>query len=63
MKRTLLQDAEDWRYWAKGALMVAVAVATVLETQEVPTWLKVAARCTIGVGAIFGIASSGFHRR
>jgi hypothetical protein len=63
-KDTLLQQpAMDWRHYAKGALMAAVAVATVLETQEVPNWLKIAARCTVGLGAMFGIASAGFARR
>lgn len=61
-KDTLLEDGTDWRFWAKGALMGAVAVATVLETQEVPGWLKIAARCTVGIGAIFGIASRGMGR-
>ena len=58
----LLEEKRPWTYWAKGALMAAVAVATVLETQDVPGWLKIAARCTVGVGAIFGIASGGFRR-
>lgn len=59
---TLLEEKRPWTYWAKGALMAAVAVATVLETQEVPGWVKIAARCTVGVGAIFGIASGGMRR-
>lgn len=59
---TLLEEKRPWTYWAKGGLMAAVAVATVLETQEVPGWLKIAARCTVGVGAIFGIASGGMRR-
>lgn len=62
-KKTLLEDGIDWRFYAKGALMAAVAVATVLETQEVPAWLKVVSRCTVGLGAMFGIASAGFSRR
>lgn len=32
-KSTLLEDGPGWRTYAKGALMAAVAVATVLETQ------------------------------
>lgn len=59
---TLLEEKKPWTYWGKGTLMAAVAVATVLETQEVPGWLKIVARCTIGVGTIFGIASRGFSR-
>lgn len=59
---TLLEEKPTWRYWAKGALMTAVAVATVLETQEVPSWVKVVSRCTVGLGAMFGIASRGMGR-
>jgi hypothetical protein len=58
----LLEEKRPWTYWAKGALMAAVAVATVLETQDVPAWLKIVASCTIGIGTIFGIASRGFSR-
>jgi hypothetical protein len=63
-KDTLLQEpTTDWNRVAKGLLMAAVAVATVLETQEVPDWLKIASRCTVGIGAMFGIASGGFAKR
>lgn len=62
-KKTLLEDKPDWTRYAKGLLMAAVAVATVLETQAVPEWVKIAARCTVGVGTIFGIASGGLFRR
>lgn len=62
-KKTLLEDGASWRTYAKGLLMAAVAVATVLETQEVPDWLKISARCTVGLGAMFGIASGGFRRQ
>lgn len=58
MKRTLLKEAEDWRWYAKGLLMAAVAAAGVLETQEVPAWLKVASRVTVAVGATVGNAGT-----
>jgi hypothetical protein len=61
-RNTLLKSGADWHTYAKGVLMAAVAVATVLETQEVPAWLKVVARCTVGLGAMFGIASAGLKR-
>jgi hypothetical protein len=63
MGGTLSEPTRTWDYWAKGVLMAAVAVATVLETQEVPDWLKIASRCTVGLGAMFGIASGGLFRR
>lgn len=56
------EASERIRYWAKGALMAAVAVATVLETQEVPGWVLIVSRCTVGLGAMFGIASRGMGR-
>lgn len=62
-KKTLLEGGTDWTRYAKGILMAAVAVATVLETQDVPDWLKISARCTVGLGAMFGIASGGFRRQ
>lgn len=63
MKRTLLREPGDWAYYGKGLLMALVAAATVLETQEVPDWLRIASRCVVGIGAMFGIASAGLTRR
>ena len=62
-KKTLLEGGTDWTRYAKGLLMAAVAVATVLETQEVPGWLKIVARYVIGLGAVAGIGSSGLFKR
>lgn len=62
MTRSLLKDTRPPEWWAKAVLMGAVAVATVLETQAVPEWLKVASRCVVGLGAMFGIASAGMKR-
>lgn len=56
-------ELTEWSTYTKGALVAAVAVAMALETREVPDWLKIAARYTLGLGAMFGIASTGFVGR
>ncbi len=62
MSKSLLKERQHWTFYAKWGLMAAVAAAGVLETQEVPGWLKVLARVTVAVGAVFGIASGGLRR-
>jgi hypothetical protein len=47
----------------KEVLMALVGAGTVLGQSPVPEWLKVAANVTVGVGAMFGIASGGLARR
>lgn len=64
MKRSLLTEPPDWKWWAKCLAMAAVGAATgVLTLSADATPLQTLCTAIIGAGAMFGIGSGGMGRR
>jgi len=63
VKKTLLEDRPDWKWWAKSAAVAVVAVAGALK-HTVAHGSIVYAVCdvVIAMGAALGIGSAGLAR-
>jgi len=63
VKKTLLEDRPDWRWWAKIVVAFAVAATTTASHAEgAPLWISALRDGVIAVGVILGIGSAGLSR-